>query len=363
MRAAATCRRPAYKTAAPQRSAPTTWSYRRLERVIAFIGRRLLTMLLSFVLISVIVFITIQAAPGDYLSNVLVELETDRGLRGEAALQLVEGLKRRFGLDQPGWKQYLIWMRNFITGDMGISFAYNRPVASLLGERLALSFGLSVGTLVFTWAIGLPIGIYAATHKNSLGDYAFTFVGFIGISIPNFLLALILMVIVLFVFDQPVGRLFSPAFHDAPWSVGKVLNFIRHMWIPVVVIGTAGTAGTIRVMRANLLSILGQPHMTTARSKGLKESVVVRRHAVRIALNPFVSSLGMSLPALLSGETVTSIVLNLPTAGPLLYGALLSEDIYLAASILQFYGIFLLFGNLLADIGLAWLDPRIRYER
>ena len=327
-----------------------------------FLFRRFLTMILSYFLLSMVIFIGIQLSPGDYLSTIMAQRAERTGRGSNLDPQMVESLKRRFGLDKPKWLQYFIWIRNFTTGDMGTSFATNKPVASMLGSRLALSFGLSIGTLIFTWGIGIPIGIYVAINKNTLGDYVATFLGFIGLSIPNFFLALVLMVIVLFGFGQPVGRLFSTEYEDAAWSFFRVVDLIKHLWIPIIVIGTAGTAATIRVMRGNLLDTLGEPFVTTARAKGIKEGTVTRRHAVRIAFNPFVSNLGMELPALLSGETITSIVLNLPTAGPLLFTAVLAEDIYLAASILLFYGIFLLIGNLLADIGLAALDPRIRYD-
>ena len=321
-------------------------------------------MIVSFFLISIVVFITIQLPPGDYASNLIaIAAGTDaRVINAQAAEELAQNIRIRFGLDKPQWQQYLFWIANFLRGDFGLSLQNFLPVKQLLGNRLLLSFSLSVVTLIFTWAIGIPIGIYGATHKNSLGDHAATFAGFIGLSIPNFFLALILMVVALFSFDLPVGRLFSAAYEDAPMSLGKLWDLIKNLWIPVVVIGTAGTASTIRIMRGNLLEVLEQPHVTTARSKGMAEPVVIGRHSVRMALNPFISSLGLSLPAMLSGETITSIVLNLPTAGPLLFNALLLEDVYLAGSILQFFGIFLLIGNLLADIGLAWLDPRIRYE-
>ena len=327
-----------------------------------FIIRRLITMIISFFLISLVVFIIIQLPPGDYATNLIARVQMSSRTTAKALEDMARNIRIRFGLDKPLWQQYIFWVGNFLRGDMGISLEYFRPVSELIGERLALSFGISFATLLFTWAIGLPVGIYSATHQNTLGDRVFTFGGFIGLSIPNFFLALVLMVIALYVFNIPVGRLFSEAYQGAPWSLGKVFDMVKNLWIAVIVIGTAGTAGVIRIMRGNLLDILGQPYVTTARSKGLKEPVVVRRHAVRIAINPLVSSLGMSLPALLSGETITSIVLNLPTAGPLLYLSLLHEDIYMSASILQFYSVFLLLGNLLADIGLAWLDPRIRYD-
>lgn len=326
-----------------------------------FLIRRLFTMVISFLLMSLVIFIIIQLAPGDFITHLMAQM-SGGGMRDEYAREFAENFRRLHGLDQPKWIQYFIWIRNFLTGDMGHSLLHGRPVATLLGDRLALSFGISFGSLVFTWLIGIPIGIYGATHKNTIGDHAATFVGFLGLSIPNFFLALVLMIFAVFALNWPVGVLFSMEYEDAPWNFGKALDLARNLWIPIVVIGTAGTAATIRVMRGNLLDMLGQPFVTTARSKGLKERIVVRRHAVRIAFNPFVSGLGMSLPTLLSGETITSIVLNLPTAGPLLFEALLAEDIYLSASILQFYAIFLLLGNLMADIALTWLDPRIRLE-
>ena len=328
----------------------------------AFLIRRLLSMVVSFFIISLVVFIVVQLPPGDFASNLETKLLISRDITEEAAREIAEKYRVLFNLDEPMWRQYVAWLMNFLRGEMGMSLQYLRPVSQLLGERLALSFGISFASLLFTWAIGLPIGIYSATHKNSLGDHAATFVGFVGLSVPNFFLALVLMVVGLYVFNLPVGRIFSSAYEGAPWSLGKAFDLIKNLWIAVVVIGTAGTAGTIRVMRGNLLDVLGQPFVTTARSKGLSEPVVIRRHSVRIAFNPFITSLGLNLPELLSGEVITSIVLNLPTAGPLLFEALLQEDIYMAASILQFFGVVLLIGNLLADIGLAWLDPRIRYD-
>ncbi len=317
-------------------------------------------MIVSFMLMSAIIFTIIQIAPGDFITNMLAQMDAE-GQRTEGLAEFAEHFRRQHGLDQPKVIQYLIWIKNFVTGNMGESLLYNRPVSTLLGDRLALSFGLSLGSLVLIWLIGIPIGIYGAMRKNSVGDYAATFVGFIGLSIPNFFLALLLMILAVFVLDLPVGRLFSQQYEGAPWSIGKAWDLFKHLWIALVVIATAGTAETIRIMRGNLLDVLGQPFVTTARSKGLREGTAVRRHAVRIAFNPLISGLGMSLPALLSGETITSIVLNLPTAGPLLFEALFAEDIFLAASILQFYAIFLLIGNFLADISLSWLDPRIRY--
>lgn len=216
--------------------------------------------------------------------------------------------------------------------------------------------------MIFTWVIALAIGIYSATHQYSIGDRIFTFLGFIGLSIPGFLLALILMFVAVFYFDQSVGGLFSPKYVDAPWNLAKILDMLKHIWIPVIIIGMSGTAGLIRVMRGNLLDILGQQYILTARAKGLKERIVVFKHAVRVAINPLISMAGMSLPGIISGETLTSIVLNLPTTGPLFLTALQTQDMFLAGTFLMFLAMMLVLGNLLADFALAWADPRIRYD-
>ncbi|MCX7796487.1 MAG: ABC transporter permease, partial [bacterium] len=257
---------------------------------------------------------------------------------------------------------YIIWITHFIRGDFGWSFYYEKPVKELVGERLALTLVLSVVTLIFTWALAIPIGVYSATHQYSWGDNLFTFLGFIGLSIPGFLLGLLLMFISVFYFNQSVGGLFSPQYVNAPWTLGKVIDLFRHLWIPVIIIGLSGTAGLIRIMRGNLLDILGQQYVLTARAKGLMESIVIWKHAVRVAINPLISSLGMSLPGIISGESLVSIVLNLPTTGPLFLEALMRQDMFLAGSFLMFLTMALVVGNFLADLGLAWADPRIRYE-
>lgn len=327
--------------------------------MISYIIRRLVYSVFLLFLVSIVGFTVIQLPPGDFLTIRIQELRN----RGDLSAEIyAEQLRMRYGLDKPFWMQYIIWITHFVRGDFGWSFYYEKPVSELVGERLALTLVLSVVTLIFTWALAIPIGVYSATHKYSWGDNLFTFLGFIGLSIPGFLLGLLLMFISVFYFNQSVGGLFSPQYVNAPWSLGKVIDLFRHLWIPVIIIGLSGTAGLIRIMRGNLLDILGQQYVLTARAKGLHESIVIWKHAVRVAINPLISSLGMSLPGIISGESLVSIVLNLPTTGPLFLEALMRQDMFLAGSFLMFLTIALVVGNFLADLGLAWADPRIRYE-
>lgn len=327
--------------------------------MISYIIRRLVYSVFLLFLVSIVGFTVIQLPPGDFLTIRIQELRN----RGDLSAEIyAEQLRMRYGLDKPFWMQYIIWITHFVRGDFGWSFYYEKPVSELVGERLTLTLVLSVVTLIFTWALAIPIGVYSATHKYSWGDNLFTFLGFIGLSIPGFLLGLLLMFISVFYFNQSVGGLFSPQYVNAPWSLGKVIDLFRHLWIPVIIIGLSGTAGLIRIMRGNLLDILGQQYVLTARAKGLHESIVIWKHAVRVAINPLISSLGMSLPGIISGESLVSIVLNLPTTGPLFLEALMRQDMFLAGSFLMFLTIALVVGNFLADLGLAWADPRIRYE-
>jgi peptide/nickel transport system permease protein len=276
----------------------------------------------------------------------------------------IEILRERYGLNDPIYLQYFRWIWNILSkGDFGQSFTYEMDVMELLGERLGLTLALTLSTLIFTWIVAIPIGIYSATRQYSIGDYSFTFMSFIGLATPNFLLALVIMFIQVTVFEtESVGGLLSPQFIGAPWSWDKVVDLLNHIWVPILVIGTGSTAGIMRIMRGNLLDVLGQQHIQTGRAKGLKERTVIVKYGVRIAINPLVSRLGLELPGLLSGAVVTGIVLGLPTAGPLFLTALTSQDMYLAGAFLLLAATFLLIGNLLADILLAWLDPRIRYE-
>jgi peptide/nickel transport system permease protein len=272
-------------------------------------------------------------------------------------------LREIYGFDDPFWLQYWKWVSGIIfRGDFGHSFEWNRPVTELIWERMGSTLALSLAALLFVWAVSLPIGIYSAMRRHSLGDYAFTFLGFIGLAIPNFILALGLMYISYRYFGQSVGGLFSPEYIEAPWSWDKFVDLMAHVWIPIVVIGTSGTAALIRILRANLSDELNKPYVVTAKAKGLPEYKAVLKYPVRIALNPFVSAIGWVLPELISGVTITAIVLNLPTAGPLLLRALISQDMYLAGSFILLMGVLTLIGMLVSDILLALLDPRIRFR-
>lgn len=328
--------------------------------MLGFIIRRILYAIPTFLAVSIVAFIIIQLPPGDYLTTLVASMASQGESVDPAAL---EALRNRYGLGEPIWVQYFKWMSNiFLRGDFGQSFEWNQPVTSLIWNRLMLSFTLSLSTLLFVWAVALPVGIYSAVRQYSLGDYTFTFLGFIGLAIPNFLLALVLMYIGFKFFGQSVGGLFSPEYQEAPWSLAKFLDMLGHLWIPIVIIGTAGTASLIRIMRANLLDELRKPYVVTARAKGLPEHQVIMRYPVRVALNPFVSTIGWVLPALISGEAITAIVLSLPTTGPLLLRSLMSQDMYLAGSFILMLSTLTIIGTLLSDVLLALLDPRIRLE-
>lgn len=328
--------------------------------MLGFIVRRILYAIPTFLAVSIVAFIIIQLPPGDYLTTLVASMASQGESVDPAAL---EALRNRYGLGEPIWVQYFKWMSNiFLRGDFGQSFEWNQPVTSLIWNRLMLSFTLSLSTLLFVWAVALPVGIYSAVRQYSLGDYTFTFLGFIGLAIPNFLLALVLMYIGFKFFGQSVGGLFSPEYQEAPWSWAKFLDMLGRLWIPIVIIGTAGTASLIRIMRANLLDELRKPYVVTARAKGLPEHQVIMRYPVRVALNPFVSTIGWVLPALISGEAITAIVLSLPTTGPLLLRSLMSQDMYLAGSFILMLSTLTIIGTLLSDVLLALLDPRIRLE-
>jgi len=325
-----------------------------------FIIRRLFLMIPTMFAVSIVAFIIIQLPPGDFLTSYVANISA----AGETVEQeVIEALNRRFGLDQPIYVQYLKWITNIITkGDFGQSFEFNTPVDQLIWERMALTVVLSFATLIFTWIIAFPIGILSAVRQYSIGDYVATFFGFLGLAIPDFLLALVLMYIAFKYFNQSVGGLFSPDYVNAPWSMEKVLDLVSHLWIPMIILGTSGTASLIRVMRANLLDELRKPYVRTARAKGLPEWKVILKYPVRVALNPFVSTAGWLLPGLVSGSIIVAVVLSLPTTGPLLLRSLTSQDMYLAGAFILLLSVLTLFGTLISDIILAWLDPRIRYE-
>lgn len=328
--------------------------------MLSYIARRILYMIPTLLIISVISFTLIQLPPGDYLTSYLIELE----LKGEMADQsLIDSLTKRYGLDQPVYVQYFKWTKGIFQGDFGRSFEWNMPVSMLIWNRIVLTMTVALFSIIFTYIIAIPIGIYSAIRQYSLGDYFFTSVGFLGLATPNFLLALVLMFFSYKYFGLSVGGLFSPEFIEAPWSLAKVFDMMNHMWIPVIVIGTAGTCGLIRVMRATLLDELRKQYVITARAKGVSERTLLFKYPVRVAINPIISTIGWILPQFISGATITAIVLSLPTAGPLLLGALMSQDMYLAGSFLLILATLTVIGTLISDILLAWLDPRIRYGR
>lgn len=328
--------------------------------MLEFIGRRLLLLIPTIILISIISFILIQLPPGDYLTSYIMTLESGGQLVDQST---IDALKQQYGLDQPIYIQYFRWMTNIVTrGDFGQSFTWNEPVKDLIWERLGLTIVISLAALIFIWLIAFPIGIYSAIKQYSIGDYLFTFISFLGLGIPPFLLALVVMWIAFSKFGISVGGLFSVQYADAPWSWAKIGDLLQHLWIPMVVLGMGGTAGLIRIMRANLLDELHKPYVTTSRAKGMPETQLIVKHPVRVALNPFVSTVGWTLPGLVSGSVIVSVVLNLPTTGPILLRALQSQDMYLAGTIVMMLSILTVVGTLVSDILLAWLDPRIRLQ-
>ena len=326
--------------------------------MLLFIVKRFLLMIPTLAVISVISYIIIELPPGDYVTTYINQLTET----GDVPDHVIENLRHQYGLNQPWYVRYLKWITRFLRGDMGYSLAWHQPVRDLIGARLLMSFLISFAALMFTWVVAFPIGIYSAVKQYSLGDYFFTFTGFMGLAIPNFLLALILMYLAYKYLDTGVGGLYSREYDGAPWSFGKIIDLLKHLAIPIVIIGTAGTAGTIRVMRANLLDELQKPYVITARAKGLQYWKLILRYPVRLALNPFISTVGWVLPSLIAGETIVSVVLSLPTAGPLFLQALLEEDMYLAGSFVLLAASLTVIGTLLSDILLAVIDPRIRYE-
>ena len=328
--------------------------------MLSYIGRRALYMVVILLAVSVVAFVIIQLPPGDYLTTVIQTLKS-RGVQVDA--KMIRDLEVHYGLDLPVHVQYFKWMGNMLQGDFGRSFNWDRPVVELLAERLPLTVMVSLMTTFFVYVVAVPIGIYSATRQYSVGDYLSTVVGFVGLATPNFLLALILMFFFYKYLGLSTGGLFSPEYQTLPWSLGKVWDMMKHLPIPIIVIGTAGTAGLIRVVRGCLLDELQKQYVVTARSKGVHENVLLFKYPVRLALNPVVSTIGWMLPAIVSGETITAIVLSLPTTGPLLFRALMTQDMYLAGSTVMFLTALTVIGTLLSDILLIIVDPRIRYER
>lgn len=325
-----------------------------------FILKRLLWMIPSLIAVSFLAFVLIQLPPGDYVTTYIATLAASNEVVDQ---NTANDLRQRFGLDQPMIVQYLKWITGIVTrGDFGLSFEWQQPVADLIWERMALTLLLTFSTLLATWGIALPIGVFSAVKKYSIADYFVTFLSFLGLAVPSFLLALVLMYIAAVKFGMEVGGLFSEQYVNAPWSIGKVIDLLQHLWIPVIILAVSGTASLIRVMRANMLDELAKPYVTTARAKGLSEFRLLVKYPVRIALNPFISTIAWLLPNLVSGSIIVAIVLSLPTAGPLLLQSLMAQDMYLAGAFVLLICALTLIGSLISDILLAFADPRIRLE-
>lgn len=328
--------------------------------MVRYILQRLLLIPVLLVLFSVMVFALVQAPPGDYLTSYIATLSASGSSMDQAQ---VDALKKQFGLDQPTHIQYLRWMQSLARGELGLSLEYQRPNAELIAERLGLTIALALAAFIFTWIVAIPIGIYSATHRNSILDYIITVINYTGVAIPNFMLALILMWLAYSFFDISITGLFSREFEQAPWSFAKVIDLLKHIWLPMIVIGVAGTARLTRVMRANLIDELNKPYMVSGRARGLSEWQLVMKYPVRLAINPLVSTIGWYLPELFSGSLIVATVMNLQNIGPLLLRSLINQDMYLAGSILLIYCFLAIIGTLISDILLAWVDPRIRMEK
>ena len=309
---------------------------------------------------SVVAFAIIQAPPGDYLDDYVAMLAQQFESVDKSEL---EALRIRYGLDQPIYVQYLKWVWGILHWDLGRSFDWNRPAVELINERLLMTVILGLLTITFTWTMAVPIGIISAVKQYTIIDYVFTFLSYLGIGTPNFLLALVLMWIAFAYFDVTITGLFSPQYIDVPWSVGKVLDMLKHIWVPMVILGTDGTAGFTRILRANLLDEMNKPYVETARAKGLPEWRLILKYPSRIAFNPIISTVGWSLPALFSGSLIVATVMSLPTLGPVLLRALLAQDMYMAGSIILILTALTMIGTFVSDIVLAMVDPRIRMER
>jgi peptide/nickel transport system permease protein len=327
--------------------------------MLAYLMRRLLFGVVTVWIISIISFAIIQLPPGDYITSYIAAQSASGNPLSQ---QEGEHLREIYGLNDSIFVQYVKWLDRMSQGNFGMSFEWRRPVDEVIGDRLTMTIVVSLAAIIFTWVVALPIGIYSAVHQYSAGDYIATFIGFIGLAVPNFLIALILMYLGWKLFDMDIGGLFSPEYRLAPWNTAKVWNLIQHLPLPALVLGLSGTAGLIRIMRANLLDELRKPYVVTARAKGLPQTRLILKYPVRIALNPFVSTIGYLLPYIVSGSIIVSIVLDLPTVGPLLVKALIAQDMYLAGTIILLLGILTIVGTLISDLLLMWVDPRIRVE-
>lgn len=328
--------------------------------MVRYILQRLLLIPVLLVIFSFMVFALVQAPPGDYLTSYIATLSASGSSMDQAQ---IDALEKQFGLDQPVHIQYLRWMQNLIRGDLGLSLEYQRPNGELIAERLGLTIALALAAFVFTWVVAIPIGIYSATHRNSIIDYLITVINYTGVAIPNFMLALIFMWLAYSYFDVSITGLFSREFEQAPWSFAKLIDLLKHIWLPMIVIGVAGTARLTRVMRANLIDELNKPYMVSGRARGLSEWQLVMKYPVRLAINPLASTIGWYLPELFSGSLIVATVMNLQNIGPLLLRSLTNQDMYLAGSILLIYCALAIVGTLISDLLLVLVDPRIRMEK
>jgi peptide/nickel transport system permease protein len=327
--------------------------------MLAYLVRRLILAVLTSLAVSVLAYVVIELPPGDYITSYIAQMSSSGSF---VSAQEAEALRRQYGFDQPLYVQYLRWMGMVLQGNFGMALEYTRPVSEVIGDRLWLTMVVSVGAIIFTWLVALPIGIYSAVRQYSVGDYIATFVGFIGLAVPSFMLALILMYFGFTLFNANIGGLFSDEFADAPWTLAKAWDLTKHLPLPALILGFAGTAQLIRIMRANLLDELGKPYVVTARARGLSEMRLILKYPVRVALNPFASTIGYLLPYVVSGSIIVSLVLSLPTVGPLLLKALVAQDMFLAGTIVLLLGIMTVIGTFLSDLLLMWIDPRIRFE-
>ena len=333
--------------------------------MVAFLVRRTVLAIFTIFSISIFSFMIIQLPAGDYVDS-YIERQIEEGFGGvqrqsaAGLLERKEALRQLYGLDRPVYIQYMKWIGRVLRGRFGQALEYRLPIWEVIKDRLFLTIVLAAATVVFTWVLAIPIGIYTAVKQRSVADYSFTFVGFLGLATPDFLLALILMYMAFVYFHFSVGGLFSPEYVSAAWSLARAWDLFTHLWIPALILGTSGTAGLIRVMRANLLDELRKPYVVTARAKGLAEWRLILKYPVRVALNPLVSTVGYLLPYLISGSIIVSVVLSLPTLGPVLLQSLFTQDLFLASSIILLLGVMTVVGTLLSDILLVVVDPRIR---
>lgn len=328
--------------------------------MLQYILKRILLMIPTILVISFVAFIIIDLPPSDYAETYVATLAANGNVTSQETL---DQLRNLYGLGEPAPERYIKWMWGIVTrGDFGVAFQYNQPVSSMIWDRIWATMAITLGGLLISWLIAFPVGIYSAVRQYSMGDYLATFLAFVAISVPSFLLALVIMYIRFKYFDITMSGLFSSEMEKAPWSLSKVADFFEHAWLPIIVLGIGAIGGLIRTLRANLLDEMRKPYVITARAKGLPEWKVVTKYPLRLALNPFISGVGFTLPQLVNGSIIISVVMNLPLVGSMLLSALTSQDMYLAGSLILITSVLTIIGVFLSDLLLAWVDPRIRFE-